>query len=99
MVCFMAMYWLPEYQYRQKNVLRHERFNQFSSAIKPILKADKKFENVFLGEYTGGGHGALDGFVVSTNDLEQLHEIYSNTLSSHPAVVGFHVKVVEVDSH
>ena len=97
-IAFVVMFWLPEYQSRQRNFLRHQRFNEFASAIRPILKSDKKFENVFFGQYTGGGRGALDGFVASTNDLEYLRQIYANTLSNHPAGVGFYVKVSEINS-
>jgi hypothetical protein len=89
------MFALPEWQFRQKLHRRHQRFEEFDAAIKTILRSDPRFESVFLGEYTGGGRGALLGFVASTNDLEALREIYSRTLTNHSAAVGFTVKVDE----
>ena len=92
---FALLYALPEFQFRQRSHLRHQNFVAFDDAIRPVLRSDPKFKSVFLGEYTGGGRGALGGFVVSTNDLENLREIFNQTLTNHPAAVGFQVKVDE----
>src|SRR4051794_14994329 len=68
---------------------RHERYGQFVEAIRPLVNSDPRFQNIGFPEYTGGGRGALIGLVGSTNDLEALRKIYFETLSDHPAMVGF----------
>jgi len=98
-IAYATMYYFSEHQYRQKKQLLHQRFIEFDSAIRPVLRSDQRFEKVYLGEYTGGGRGALGGFVDSTNDLENLRQIYVNTLSNHSAAVGFYVKVSEANSN
>ena len=75
--------------------MKQKQFDEFRAAIVPILNADKRFNSVACGEFTGYPHGSLVGAVASSDDLAELRKKYLEILTNHPASVGFEVKLDE----